>query len=225
MRLELAGKRFSRLLVIKRVKIEGANNAMWECRCDCGNTTIAAASNISSGVTNSCGCLAKEKAAESLRGNTINRTHNMTTSVEYRAWSKLKMRCYVKTNPKYPHYGARGITVCDHWRDSFENFLEDMGLRPSPKHSIDREDVNGNYEKSNCRWATATQQMRNTTRNVFVEINGETKCMSEWCEYLGISKVKPYELCRGSGRDRKGPPQFTTPEDALRHLHAKYAEA
>src|ERR1700689_1121002 len=142
---ELSGNRFSRLLVLRRVKIDGARNAMWECLCDCGNTTVVAAANIGKS-TRSCGCLAKETAAKLLRGNTTNRTHNMVSSVEYRAWSKLKMRCYQPRNPKYPLYGARGIRVCDRWRDSFENFYADMGPRPSKRHSIERQNNDGHYE-------------------------------------------------------------------------------
>jgi hypothetical protein len=217
--LDLAGKTFDRLTVIERVKVPGANNAMWRCKCSCGGEVVAAAGNIGR-TTRSCGCLQIETVRRVMTGNTSRRTHNRTGTPEYQAWTKLKLRCYDPNNEKYPHYGARGITVCDAWRDSFEAFFADMGEKPSPKHSIDRKDVNGNYEKDNCHWANAIQQMRNTTRNNFVTIGDETKCMAEWCDILQISRSKPYELCRGTRADRKGPPRFTSPEDALRHLHA-----
>lgn len=95
-------------------------------------------------------------------------------------------RCSYKNLPEYPHYGGRGIKVCERWHE-FEDFLADMGEKPSQKYSIDRLDVNGNYEKDNCRWATRIQQARNTTKTKFHTANGETLCLSEWAERLGIT--------------------------------------
>ena len=212
---DIQGQKFGRLLVIEQVKVPGAKNAMWKCQCDCGNTTIAAASNIGR-TTFSCGCLAKETAAELLRGNQNTRTHGLTGTSEYQAWTKMKLRCYDPNNPRYYTYGGRGIVVCDHWRDSFENFFADMGKKPSAKHSIDRKDVNGDYTPANCHWATATQQMRNTTRNVFIEIDGVRRCASEWCEVLGLDRVRIYEKIGV----RKGYVQpFPTVEAAIRHFY------
>ena len=212
---EIQGKRFGRLMVIERVTVQGANNAMWKCRCDCGNETVAAAANIGR-TTFSCGCLAKEKAAETLRGNSNNRTHGLTGTPEYQAWTKMKLRCYDPNNHRYYTYGARGIAVCDQWRDSFETFFADVGPRPSPKHSIDRIDHNGDYTPNNCKWSTATQQNRNTTRNVFIEIDGAKKCVSEWCEHLGITKAKVYDQV-GTRKGYIKP--FKTVEAAIRHFY------
>ena len=213
--LELSGHRFNRLLVIKRVKVEGARNVMWECQCDCGNITIAAAANIGK-TTQSCGCLAKETATELLRGNTLNRTHNRSHSGEYYSWCAMKSRCYIPTNHKYPIYGSRGISVCDRWRDSFENFLADMGPKPSPKHSIDRKDNDGNYEPGNCHWATKKQQSRNTRKNHMIEIDGQRMCLIEWCEKLSVHKNKPWEMIRKrNGRT----PFYSTIEEAVTALY------
>jgi hypothetical protein len=220
--LDLAGKRFNRLLVIKRTKVEGARNIMWECQCDCGNTTVAAAANIGK-TTKSCGCLAKETAAELLRGNTKNRTHNMCSTVEHATWTKMKQRCHNPKNPKYPIYGARGIFVCERWLNSFENFFADMGPRPSPKHSIDRRNNDGPYAAENCHWATKKQQGRNTRTNHIVEIDGLKLCVTEWCEKMDVPKWKAYELIRGRGRDRMNPPAYETIDAAILALYRGYA--
>lgn len=218
MRLELAGKRFNRLLVTRRVRVDGARNAMWEAICDCGNTTIGAAANF--GKTKfSCGCLAKETAAELLRGNTTNRTHNMCSTVEHATWTKMKQRCHNPKNPKYPIYGARGIFVCDEWRDSFEQFYADMGPRPSKRHSIDRKDNNGPYAAINCHWALPKVQGRNTRTNHIVEIDGHRLCLVEWIEKLKIPKWKPWQMIRGRGRNRDMPAKYATIEDALTAIY------
>lgn len=219
MRLELAGERFSRLLVIRRVKIEGANNAMWECQCDCGKITFAAASNIKSGTTRSCGCLTKETSRKTLTGNTIRRTHNLSHSSEHWAWTKMKQRCYNPNNAKYKDYGERGITVCDRWLNSFDNFYEDMGPKPSRRHSIDRKENDGPYSKDNCHWALPIVQGRNSRRNHIVEIDGQRRCISEWVEFLKVPEWKPREMIRGTGRDRTGPPAYRNIEEALSALY------
>ena len=115
---------------------------------------------------------------------------------EHHAWHRMLHRCYCQTNPAWKHYGGRGITVCQRWRDSFENFLADMGPKPSPKHSIDRIDNNGNYEPGNCRWATQTEQSRNTRRNVYVTWNNRTMTCAEWAEVLGISRERVRQRIR-----------------------------
>lgn len=219
MRLELTGMTFSRLLVVRRVKIKGANNAMWECKCECGKTTVAAASNIKNGVTRSCGCLVKDTSRATLTGNTIRRTHNLSRSSEHWAWTKMKQRCYNQSNAKYKDYGARGITVCDRWLNSFENFYADMGPKPSKSHSIDRKENDGPYSPQNCRWAIPLTQARNSRRNRIVEIDGQKKCISEWVEHLGVPTWKPREMIRGRGRSRELPPAFKTIEDALTALY------
>lgn len=214
MALDLTGKRFSRLLVTRRVKVEGANNAMWEAICDCGNITIGAAANF--GKTKfSCGCLRAEACVKVLQGNTYKQTHNMSNSTEYSSWTKLKLRCYSKNNPKYPLYGARGISVCERWKNSFENFLADMGQKPSKRHSIERKNNDGNYEPGNCIWALPIVQGRNSRQTHRITIDGKTFCITEWCERLGIPRSRPWTMIRGRGRNRDLPPAYDSIEDAL----------
>ena len=131
----------------------------------------------------------------------------------------MKDRCTNPNNPKFHRYGGRGIKVCDRWMNSFEAFLEDMGERPSKRYSLDRINNDGNYEKSNCRWATREIQGRNTSTTNLITINGTTLCVEDWCTTLNVPRWKIYELCRPTGRDRKGPPRFKTIKDAVLHLY------
>lgn len=113
-------------------------------------------------------------------------THGKSGSPEYKSWEEMKYRCLSPSSANYPNYGGRGIKVCARWL-SFENFLFDMGPRPNGT-SIDRIDNDGNYELGNCRWATVTQQRRNKRSNVFLSLNGETKCIGEWEKLLGAKR-------------------------------------
>lgn len=110
-------------------------------------------------------------------------------SVEYRAWASMLDRCYNEKCTGYANYGGRGVSVCDEWRSSYEAFLAYLGRRPSPTHSIDRINVNGNYEPGNVRWATKTEQSRNRRGRTLVTIEGKTKCVAEWLELNSIAYV------------------------------------
>ena len=124
----------------------------------------------------------------------------MTTSSspEYRAWWQMLYRCTDRRSRRWSYYGGRGITVCDRWRESFSNFYADVGPRPSAKHSIDRIDNDGNYEPDNCRWATRETQHRNKRGLRMLELNGETKCLTEWAEQYNIDrKLVQHRLSRG----------------------------
>lgn len=114
--------------------------------------------------------------------------HYKSRTTEYKTWSGLRTRCYNKDSRPYKYYGGRGIYVCDRWLESFQNFLEDMGEKPSRKHSLDRIDNNKGYYKENCRWATYKQQMRNVSNNRNITINGRTQCLSAWAEETGLNK-------------------------------------
>jgi hypothetical protein len=118
---------------------------------------------------------------------------------EYVAWRNMKGRCLNPNHQSWAHYGAKGITVYEPWIDSFKMFLADMGLRPSPTHSLDRIDVNGHYSPANCRWATKIQQERNTTHNKRLTYEGQTLTLSEWAEQVGI----PVERIRSRLRSGK----------------------
>lgn len=114
------------------------------------------------------------------------KTHGLSYIPEYRAWQTMRLRCTVPTNRAYANYGGRGITVCERWLDSPENFIADMGPKPSPAHELDREDNEKGYSPENCRWVTRTVNDRNRRSNVMIEFRGETRAMVEWCEMLNI---------------------------------------
>lgn len=149
---------------------------MWMCRCDCGAEHEVAYGNLRSGHTHSCGCTRHEAAT----------THGRTGTAEYRAWLSMRARCGNPKNLHFADYGGRGIRVCDRWSASFEAFLSHVGRRPSPMHTIDRIDVNGNYEPGNVRWATPIEQANNTTRNAHVTYRGRTATIAEWARRFGI---------------------------------------
>lgn len=156
-KVELAGKRIGRLLVLRedgRAPKSGA--VLWFCQCDCGNTCVVRGANLTSEMTTSCGCLHKELL--SARAT----THGRTNDPLYNVWKGMRHRCNNKNDDHYHLYGGRGIAVCERW-NNFENFLKDMGPRPNSNYSIDRINNDGNYEPNNCRWATITEQARNQT--------------------------------------------------------------
>lgn len=166
---DVSGIRFGRLVATSNDKTVRENTGrslrLIECLCDCGNTHFAQVKHLRSGESKSCGCLYQEKLA---LGN-VKHGHcpaNSTTK-EYRAWLNIKQRC---TNPNSSHfdlYGGRGISMCQQWADSFECFLSHVGLSPSPKHSIDRIESNGNYEPGNVKWSTDKEQAMN--RSIYIK--------------------------------------------------------
>lgn len=157
-----AGLVFGKLTVIEREPSRGDGRARMLCVCQCGTPRTVRLDKLQSGHTQSCGCL--QRAAASDLGKTFT-THGDKTggkcAPEYKSWTGMIGRCENPKNKKFPDYGGRGITVCDRWRGSYALFLADMGRKPSPNHSIDRENNNGNYEPINCRWATPKQQANN----------------------------------------------------------------
>lgn len=176
------GDRFGRLVAIRRYKVNSI--ARWECICDCGNIVDVAERDIITGKTQSCGCLNRENL---IRRNT---THGKSGERIYIIWVGMRNRCYKEREEGYKWYGARGISVCDEWlgEDGFQNFYNwSMSHGYRDDLSIDRIDVNGNYEPSNCRWATRKEQGNNTRKNKYITYNGETHTMSEWSDILGIN--------------------------------------
>jgi hypothetical protein len=176
--LVLTGQRFGRLVAVKRRFKRGERRAKWECVCDCGGVSLVRASDLRSGNTQSCGCKVREGT---------HWTHGCKGTPEYVAWKHMKSRCYNEADKSYDRYGGRGIMVCWRWRRSFESFLADMGRKPSRKHTLERVDVNGNYERRNCRWATMVEQARNKTNNHLITHAGRTKTLSEWAEEGAVS--------------------------------------
>lgn len=122
------------------------------------------------------------------RKNRENRLVNGVERKEYRAWLSMRSRCLFPSHKSYQDYGGRGIKICDRWIEDFNAFFIDMGEKPTPKHTLDRIDTNGNYEKSNCRWATQKEQCRNRRSNTWIEYNGITMTKTEWANELGVNK-------------------------------------
>lgn len=172
----LIGQNFYDLIVVKFAgwsKLK--NRCLWECFCKCGKVTIVNANSLKTGNTKSCGCRLKH--------------HGLYKTPEYEAWASIKKRCLCTTHHAYDRYGGRGIKICSRWIKSFENFLKDMGKRPSADQSIDRfPNPNGNYEPSNCRWATRTQQQRNRKDTKMLTHEGTTLSLPDWAERKGIDR-------------------------------------
>jgi hypothetical protein len=180
----IIGEKFGRLLVVAR-KERRKRFIYFLCRCDCGTEKIIRADCLYTGNTTSCGCFLRENRGQSQRTHGMSATHR---TVEYDAWAHMIRRCHTPTTHNYANYGGRGISVCERWRYSFENFLADMGERPSPKHSLDRRDNNGNYEPANCRWATPIEQGNNTRKVRLITYKGKTQSVSAWTRELGFPR-------------------------------------
>lgn len=181
--IDLTGKRFGRLAVLGYVPNPGGVGK-WECKCDCGAIKQIASSGLRRGNINSCGCLRKELLRES------NRTHGMGKAgdrpSEYSTWSGMLSRCRNPKTTGFHRYGGRGIVVCERWL-SFENFLADMGRKPSANHTIERVDNDGPYSPDNCRWVPACEQQKNTGRTHFLTHNGQTLCIVDWAKIVGVT--------------------------------------
>lgn len=182
----MTSTRFTRLLVIRRATSNKWGEAMWICKCDCGNTVTVDGHSLRRLETKSFGCLQKDTLVA------MNFVHGFRRRgeyvQEYTAWKSMRSRCLNKKTKYYSLYGGRGIKVCDRWLHSFQNFFDDMGEKPSSKHSLDRwPNNNGHYEPGNCRWATSIEQSLNRRNNRFVTAFGETKTVSQWSRELGIN--------------------------------------
>lgn len=178
---DIRGQRFGRLTVIRFSHTH--RQAYWICLCDCGKEVIVLGVSLRDGHTESCGCLHRS----AMQGGTRT-THGLSDTSEYHIWASMKERCCNPSNAAYPHYGGRGITICDRWLNDFAVFYMDMGPRPSPKHSLDRIDNDGAYSPDNCRWATRTEQANNKRSNLTLTWNGETHTVSEWAKLIGLSR-------------------------------------
>lgn len=177
------GKRYGRLLVTGFSHKVG-RQYYYNCICDCGKEVVKHSHYLFSDVFHhkSCGCWHMELVNETCK------THGMARTPTYKTWCEIKHRCYNPNCSQYKNYGARGIKMCDRWFYSYENFLEDMGERPKGM-SIDRIDVNGDYEPSNCRWADLKTQCNNRRNNIYIEYNGETKTLMQWCNEYKMDYV------------------------------------
>lgn len=179
-KFNLVGQSFGRWTVLD---FWGCDNrrSYWRCRCACGTERRVDQSQLRSGKSRSCGCLTRDVSAS------LHTTHGWSRHRVCLVWHSMIARCHKPRSANYKHYGARGISVCKRWRLSLQNFIDDMGLPPSDKHSIDRIDNDGDYELANCRWVTQSEQLRNTRRNVMLTFDGKTQCLTDWAHELGVT--------------------------------------
>lgn len=177
---KVIGQRFGRLVILARAENGKKFARRWECLCDCGTVKAVHESSIKTGGTKSCGCWFRET-----RGS-LNLSHGHSKTAIYMTWTSMKMRCLNPRVRSWVDYGGRGITVCERWVNSFENFLADMGEKPDANSQIDRIDNNGNYEPANCRWVSPAKNGRNKRNNKMLTFNGKTQSQSEWGEEMGI---------------------------------------
>ena len=185
MKLEdLSGKRFGHLVVIEKAERNPKSpSTRWCCLCDCGNKTFAYSFQLKNRKKMSCGCMRASQQRESVT------THGGRYTRLYRTWVNMKQRTGNPKHEAYPNYGGRGIRVCEEWISSFERFRDwAISTGYNDDLTIDRINVDGNYEPSNCRWITKAEQNRNQRSNVLIEYNGVQKTMSEWAAQIGISE-------------------------------------
>lgn len=189
----LSGSKFGKLQVLNQ--ITKLNNVAYsECICDCGKTITILSSKILKGVFRSCGCIHKSR---------LLKRHGFTDDPTWRVWCGMIDRCTKSYRREYKYYGGRGITVCDRWRESFLNFLSDMGERPSLKHTIDRIDNDSEYSPGNCRWTTMYEQVQNRAVTRKILFNGQIKPLKVWCKELSLHFTSiDYRIRNGWDIDR-----------------------
>lgn len=180
---EYIGNKYGRLTVVEYLgMIDGKRKYL--CRCDCGNERTLPIYDLKSGHTKSCGCLMREMTVER------NRTHGGHKTRLYKIWGGMKTRCHNSNSPKYKDYGGRGIAVCQEWRDNFDTFRDWATTNGYAEDlSLDRINVDGNYEPDNCRWSDMKTQARNKRNNRYITLNGETLTIATWAERTGIKAI------------------------------------
>ncbi len=184
--IDISGRVFGRLTVIgpvRRLYSSSGTVVIWLCVCACGTEKEIRGNDLRRGVQVSCGCHSAEVSSRRLKTHGQARTGRVTG--EYKSWQDMRARCLNPKNSSFENYGGRGITVDARW-DSYEAFIADMGSRPTPKHTLERIDVNKGYGPNNCRWATKTEQSKNTRRSRHVTYNGRTQIAADWAREVGL---------------------------------------
>lgn len=187
-RIEMIGKKFGRLTVLEECKERDKYKyKVYKCQCDCGNIIYVNSNKLKSGNTKSCGCLKADQLAK----------HKKCKTRLYSIYNNMKNRCYNKKHRDYKYYGGRGIAICDEWLNDFQAFY-DWAIDNDYKENltIDRLDVNGDYEPSNCRWATPKQQANNQRSNTYLTYNGKTQTLAQWANELGMKYACLYSRYR-----------------------------
>lgn len=179
LRRDFTGKRIGMFTVVSMAYIKN-NRSYWNLLCDCGIKKVLLIKKVNCKKDISCGCITRKKQSDKMR------THGMSNHPVHAVWSSMLDRCRLSTHQAWANYGARGIKVCQRWQDSFENFWSDMGDDYAPGLTLDRKDVNGNYELSNCRWVTMKVQQRNRRNNSLIDTPWGHMCVSEASEKSGI---------------------------------------
>lgn len=186
--IDMKGKKFEMLTVLERYGTAEDRQALWKCKCDCGNTQIVKGRNLRKGVVKTCGCKSIELTAKS------HIKHGMSGSKLYGIWLSMKNRCYLTSDKGYENYGGRGIKICNEWLDfksfmewSYSNGYDEKAHRG--KCTLDRINVNGDYSPSNCRWVDARVQANNRRNNDMIECNGEIHSLSEWARITGVKRA------------------------------------
>lgn len=189
--IDLTGQKFNMLTVLEKAStINGITT--WKCKCDCGNITFVRGGNLKNNLVKSCGCLKHKKR----------NTHHLSHTKLFRTWNGIKRRCYYTKDKSYPDYGGRGITICDEWKDdfiAFYNWAMENGFNDSL--SIERINVDGNYNPQNCRWATAKEQANNRRSCVMISYNGKTQNLTKWCEELDLNYKRVHNRMFKKGWD------------------------
>ena len=186
MKHDITGNKYGRLTAVKpTAKRTASHGVKWECICECGKIVFASTNALNKGNTRSCGCLRNELTAE--RNRKRQTTHGMSKSRLYRIWANMLQRCKNPKTDRYQSYGGKGVRVCSVWHEFAEFYDWAMQNGYEEALSIDRLDVNGNYEPNNCRWVNAKTQMSNKSNNRILSVCGITKTMSEWAECTGIN--------------------------------------
>lgn len=190
--IDLTGQQFGHWIVLKRGRNKGFGKQLkvrWLVQCSCGTRRLIVSEYLRKGDSTSCGCKTSEARSRSGSDHGFtSRLHGKRPHYLHGIWWTMIQRCHDPNSQRYPLYGARGIEVCPRWRTSFVAFLQDVGERPSPKHSLDRINNGGDYEPGNVRWATKKEQMRNMRTNVRFTVGEETLCIAEWAERWNVSR-------------------------------------